>query len=97
MTINIKGYQCKLTFNNSKILNSYKIKNEDISTIVETIIQERTKLNYPIYRKNKKYISEIKAHNRLYKLHIARKHTIDTDLEEPIIWYYQLFFDILGI
>ena len=37
------------------------------------------------------------AHNNLYKLHIARSHTKDVDLEWPQKWYYSLAWFLLGL
>lgn len=92
----IQGYQCNLTPSNSHVTDSYKLQNKKIDSFVTQLILARLDLDYPVDREHKQYVSEIKAHNRLYKLHIARSHTADVDMEEPIVWWKQLFFDIIG-
>ena len=81
------------TKNNTKIIDSYKY---NVSNVVKTILQERMEKNLPITRSMKSYANEIKAHNRLYRLGIARSHTKDTDCEENIKGWKDKVFRIIG-
>lgn len=80
---------------NTHIEDSYKVK--DIEEIVGLIIHERYKKFLPITREFESYVREWKAHNRLYKLGLFRSHTKDCDLEEPIKWYHEIIYFILGV
>jgi len=82
---------------NTRIYDSYLIENKDLKEKIIDIMDERKFLNYPVTRTIESYTHETKAHNRLYKLHLFRSHTKDTDLEENIIWWKELIFYILGI
>ena len=81
------------TENNTKIIDSYKY---NVSNIVKTILQERIEKNLPITRTFISYAREIKAHNRLYKLGIARSHTKDCDCEENIKDWKEKIYKIIG-
>lgn len=81
------------TETNTKIIDSYKY---NVSNVVKTILQERMEKNLPITRSYISYIREIKAHNRLYKLGIARSHTKDCDCEENITKKEEFIFKIIG-
>lgn len=79
------------------IINSYKLTNYEIkNVVVPEIIYYRLKKYLPVNRTNKSYEREIKAHNRLYKLGLYKEHTKDCNLEEPIKWYYELLYFIIG-
>ena len=70
---------------NTTIYNSYLLKNDaDIGTVALNILRTRRDRGFPLTRTATSYIYEIKAHNRLYKLGLFKKHTKDCDLEEPI-------------
>ena len=79
------------------IYNSYELTNHEIkNVVVPNIIYYRLKKYLPVTRTNKSYEREIKAHNRLYKLGLFKSHTKDCDLEEPIKWYYELLYFLIG-
>ena len=78
--ITIKGITVEFTNDNTKIYESYKIKN--IKQLMIDIMKKRKELGFVVNRTIDSYVKETKAHNRLYKLGIARSHTRDTDLEE---------------
>lgn len=78
------------------IFDSYLIPNEELSKVANKILITRAKYGYETTRSQYSYRCEIKAHNRLYKLHLFRKHTKNADLEEPIKWYLDLLFRIIG-
>lgn len=83
--------------NNTHIVNSYKMSNKrDMLKEINHIRYTRIKNNLPISRSNKSYLREWIAHNRLYKLGLFKNHTTDVDFEEPIKWYYELIYFILG-
>lgn len=81
--------------NLTKIYDSYLIKNVPLE--INNIITERTKRKLPITRTIGSYIRETKAHNRLYKLGLFKKHTKNTDLEENIKWWKEIIYFIIGI
>lgn len=81
--------------NCTTVYNSYLIK--DISYAVDEIIAHRKSIGYPVTRTKSSYVSEWKAHNRLYNLGIARSHTKDVDLEENLSKKTEIIWRILGI
>lgn len=76
------------------IYDSYLIK--DVAKEVRNIIKKRVDLDYITTRTMKSYIRETKAHNRMYKLHLFRKHTKNTDLEENIKLWKEIVYFIIG-
>lgn len=82
------------TIDNTKVIDSYKITEIDIE--VMEIMRERHRRNLPVTREFDSYVREWKAHNNMYNLHLFRKHTKDVDMEEPIKWYYELIYWIIG-
>lgn len=87
----------KVEYNKKKttIYDSYLIKN--VSKEVKEIIKERKERRYKTNRTLNSYIRETKAHNRLYKLGLFRKHTKNTDLEENIKLWKEIAYFIIGI
>ena len=85
----------KYTKNCTTVINSYAVK--DISYAVDEIIAHRKSIGYPVTRTKSSYVSEWKAHNRLYNLGIARSHTQNVDLEEDISCKNEVIWRILGI
>lgn len=77
------------------IHDSYLMKN--VSKEVKEIIKERKDKGYKTNRTLNSYIRETKAHNRLYKLGLFRKHTKNTDLEENIKLWKEIAYFIIGI
>lgn len=77
------------------IYDSYLMKN--VSKEVKEIIKERKEKGYKTNRSLNSYIKETKAHNRLYKLGLFRKHTKNTDLEENIKLWKEIAYFIIGI
>ncbi len=77
------------------IYDSYLMKN--VSKEVKEIIKERKKKGYKTNRTLNSYIRETKAHNRLYKLGLFKKHTKNTDLEENIKLWKEIAYFIIGI
>ena len=68
----------------------------DVKKQVKDIINERVDMGLDTTRTLKSYIRETKAHNRLYKLHLFRSHTQNTDLEEDIKWWKEIIYFIIG-
>ena len=91
----ILNVKIKIDLNCTKVYDSYKVKN--IDKLVDEIIKIRKENKYKVTRSKKSYVSEIKAHNRLYKLGISRNHTKDTDMEENISKKNDILFRIVGI
>ena len=81
------------TKNNTKIIDSYKY---DPKLAARELFYTRQFKDLPTTRPLKSYIREIKAHNRLYKLGIARSHTKDTDCEENIAKWKEMLWRIIG-
>lgn len=83
--------------NETVIYNSYKFTDYEIKyVIVPEIIFNRLRNYLPVTRTNRSYEREIKAHNRLYKIGLYKDHTKDCNLEEPIKWYRELIYFIIG-
>lgn len=78
------------------IYNCYELKRKDIKPLINQMIIERRKNNYPITRTNISYEKELKAHILMYKLHLFRKHTQDCDLEEHIKKWKQIIYYMIG-
>lgn len=78
------------------IYNCYELKRKDIKPLINQMIIERRKNNYPITRTNISYEKELKAHILMYKLHLFRKHTQDCDLEEHIKKWKQVIYYMIG-
>lgn len=85
----------KYTKNKTTIFDSYSMKN--VSKEVKEIIEERKEKRYKTNRSLNSYIRETKAHNRLYKLGLFKKHTKNTDLEENIKLWKEVVYFIIGI
>ena len=84
--------------NCTTVINSYQVRKEkDIKYYVNSIIDHRKKNNLPVTRDFNSYVSEWKAHNRLYNLGMARSHTKNVDLEENISRKNEMIWRILGI
>lgn len=77
------------------IFDSYLMKN--VSKEVKEIIKERKEKGYKTNRTLISYIRETKAHNRLYRLGLFKKHTKNTDLEENIKLWKEIAYFIIGI
>lgn len=83
----------------TKVTNSYLLDDEDVERVATEIAYSRSckydwKCDY--FRNEESYIREIKAHNRLYKLGLFKSHTKDVDMEEPIKWYYEIIYWLIG-
>lgn len=77
------------------IYDSYLMTN--VKKQVEDIINERVDMDLETTRTLKSYIRETKAHNRLYKLGLFRKHTKNCDLEENIKCWKEIIYFIIGV
>lgn len=91
-----KNMRIIYTENNTKVVDSYKLTKKEVEAIVYEIELTRLGKHLPQIRSKKSYKCEIKAHNRLYKLGLFRSHTKDTDLEEKIAKWKEIFFYIVG-
>lgn len=76
------------------IEDSYKVTDEDDMYDILTKFVYETK--YYRQRNIDSWIKEWKAHNRLYKLGLFRRHTKDCDLEENEKWWRLLAYEIIG-
>jgi len=82
--------------NNTHIENSFELTGESLKIALKRIMEERNKKGHPITRTFESYVNEWKGHNRLYKLHLFRKHTKDVDLEEPQRLFWRIVWGIIG-
>lgn len=89
-------YKVKFKKKNTKIYDSFRLDNYEIDVLTELIILKREQQGLKVTRTKKSYVREIKAHNRLYKLGLFKSHVTDTDLEEPIKWWVELIYRIIG-
>lgn len=87
----------KVTYkrNLTKIYDSYLMTN--ISSEIKDIIKTRQEKGLKTTRTMRSYIRETKAHNRLYKLGLFKKHTKNTDLEENIKLWKEIVYFIIGL
>ena len=81
---------------NTKVINSHLITESELDSVIDKIIEKRRNANYIITRSKTSYKCEIRFHNKLYKLGLFISHTKDTDLEEPISWWKDMIYRILG-
>jgi hypothetical protein len=84
---------------NTKIINSYLLTDEEIPKIAEQIeFARHTKYDWKCLhiRRKDSYIREIKAHNKLFKYGLFKSHTIDTDLEENIDIIHKVIWWLIG-
>ena len=82
---------------NTRLYNYHNLDRLYLEVIVRQIYWNRRKLNLPVTRTFTSYKREIVAHQRLYKLHLFRKHTIDCDLEENIKKWKDIIYYIIGV
>lgn len=74
----------------------YKYEFDELDKLANIIIEARENNEMPITRTKKSYLRELKAHKRLYNLHLFRKHTADCDLEENINKFLEILYFIIG-
>ena len=92
----IRGLKIIVTRKNIKIIDAYQINNVEKMEMILNEILDRS-LTYFCKRPMKSLIREWKSHNRLYKLHILRKHTKDCDLSAKTNKFIEIVYFILGI
>lgn len=92
----IRGLEVICCKDNIKIKQSYIITNTKRMEEILMTILERTTI-YESERTLKSLLKEWKSHNRLYKMHLFRKHTSDCDLESNQKLFYKIAYFILGI
>ena len=81
---------------NTRIWDSYLLKNDELDEVVNKIMESRLLMRYPVTRCHNDYVKEIKTHNRLYRMGLFKSHTKDTDLEENIKPSKKIIYNILG-
>ena len=92
--VTIKDVKIRYDKDNVKIVDSYKVKGEDMADVLFWFI---FKTGYKSRRDMDSWVREWKTHNRLYKLGLFRSHTKDCDLNENEKWWRLWFYEILGI
>lgn len=78
------------------VKNCYQLSDVEIKVYSSFIVEHREELECIRTRSKESYFNEIRAHKRLYKLGLFRKHTKDCDLEEPTTRIKEFFYKIIG-
>jgi len=88
---------CKVTEDNVKIIDSYKITSK--SKMIELLytIQYKHPECKSFKRSYRSLIGEWRCHNILYRLGIEKDRTKDVDLDAYPNWLYKLIYWIIGI
>lgn len=93
----IDEHVCTVTSNNIHIKDSYDIKKRsEMKEILYAIQYKKPDCNV-FKRSYNSMISEWKTHNRLYRLGYKKDRTGSVDLNNPLKWYVELAYKILGI
>lgn len=82
---------------NTKVKNYLNKNKKELKELCKEINKNRIKKNLPIRRSFNSYYKELLAHQRMYKLHLFRKHTIDCDLEEQIKKWKEIIYFIFSL
>lgn len=81
-----------------KIPYSYIVqKRSDMRVVLDAKYKLGVDNNLVILRGREPLVREWCAHNLLYNLHIARKHTRDVDFEYPQKWYISVVWYLLSL
>ena len=96
MQIVLNEMVCDVSKDLTTIHHSYLMNEEDVEDLIDEIIATRKKKKYKVTRSKESYVREVKAHNRLYKLGLFKKHTMHTDLQENIVWWKEFIYWIIG-
>lgn len=88
------GFRLLVSANNIKILESYRLTDRQAQRVFITCLYEE--YSWMHARSRQSYIRELRAHNRLYRLHLFRSHTQDCDLnaDEPV--WRRIAYTLLG-
>ena len=89
-----KNIKVEFSKDNIKIYDSYTTTDEKDMAMILSIISIYPQYN--LTRERKELIDEWKFHNLLYKLHLFRSHTKDTDLNENESKFRKLVYKIVG-
>lgn len=81
---------------NTCIYNSYRIDPDDVDVWIVKIRKKRHEKGFKTNRSFGSYARELKAHIRMYKMHLFRSHTKDTDLEEDIKLWKEIVYFFFG-
>lgn len=84
------------TENCTTVYNCYEYTYTGINVISKIICNTRKEKGFTLTRTAKSYACEIRAHKRLYKLHLFRSHTKDADCKDPISKFKDILFRIIG-
>lgn len=93
----ILGVDIDFSKENIKIINSYTVTDKKQMKIILNIVKNIARKKNIFYTRNiESWIKEWKTHNLLYKFHLFKKHTSDTDLSEDESKFRLFIYDILG-
>lgn len=96
MRKSVNNMMCDITREMTTVHCSFLMKKDEVGSLITELLCERGKKRYPITRSHKSYVRELLAHNRMYKMHLFRKHTKDCDLEENIKLWKDIFYWVIG-
>lgn len=83
--------------NNINIRDSYTvIEREKMREVLYAIQHLHPECN-SFKRTYEQMISEWRTHNRFYHWGLFKSHTRDVDINYPVKWYIQLFYNIFGM
>lgn len=92
--IRILGIEIEYNSGNVRIKDSYQVRDEVEMRII--LLQFKIRTGFKSKRTTNSWIKEWKTHNRLYRLGLFRKHTVDCDLEENEKLHRLIAYEIIG-
>ena len=92
----VNNMMCSITREMTTVHNSFLMEKEEVGDLITELLCERGRKRYPITRSHKSYARELIAHNRMYKMHLFRGHTRDSDLEENIKLWKEIIYWMFG-
>lgn len=87
----------RLTAENTHIIDSYLIKSKDEMRVFLQEIREHCAPDMAVLQRSlSSLVSEWRAHNLFYHLHVFRSRTKDVDLERRQPWWREFFCRIIS-
>lgn len=95
MQFTVRNLVVRVSSNNIKIIDSYKLNNKkEMKSVIEEVLNKT-----PLYhqtRSVKALVREWRSHNILYKLGLFKTHTKDCDLESNEKLHRRFVYFFLG-
>lgn len=92
----INGIEVWFWEDNTRVMDSYKYSNVELFEVAYYIVKYRIKNKLPQVRSFKSVYHEILAHKKMYKGHLFRNRTKDTDVETVISKKLEKFYNLIG-